>query len=171
MANWSLFKNIINSRHNTIALNLQNIQSTKQIDLMIKYFSKLIIHAHAKSVPLHAIDKCKLINPPSNLLKIKQRNSIRRLWQRCRNNVTLKTTYKRLKNKIAADNENFRNSNWSNNLIKMNMDASKARLYKFVEILKSASAPVPLYLTISSCTQQKKKNVKFLRTISKQYTK
>lgn len=87
-ANWSSFRNIINTK-----LEINNeIETTLDVDNTIDSFTKLIQHSIKKSIPTKKLNKfCQLPQHIIDLIKI--RNYHRRKFQQTRN-----LQYKQLKN-------------------------------------------------------------------------
>lgn len=117
---------------------------------MIKYLTKIIIHAHDTSVPLAHTDGYKLILPTNITNKIKLRNSYRRRWQRCRRNYFLKDMQNTLTNEIKSDIEKLRNESWGKNLSKINSSANNNRLWRFINIIKGKKMAIPPLRTIDN---------------------
>jgi hypothetical protein len=90
-ADWDRYRGIIHYHVSPNSLNVDNIETTDEIDNHIDKFQQLIEHARDRSVPLVYSNKYKLDIPDPLKASIKIKNSIRRAWQRSRNPILKQT--------------------------------------------------------------------------------
>ena len=139
-AKWDKYRGIIHFNINEAEFNIENINTTSEIDVCIEKFEKLLNHASDRSIPMRANNKYSINLTPEIKFMIGERNRINRIWQRYRDNAT-KTFVNKLTNKIKKKINILRNANWNKKLSEL--EPANQSLWQVSKFLKNRNRFIP----------------------------
>jgi len=139
-ANWEKYRGLIHHNVGSMHFNLDNINTTAQVDQHILKLTKVIEHARDKAVPLafHTSHKLNLTPEVISLIRIK--NDYKRRWRRNREH-TLKQTVNKLEAEIKSNIDDIRNKNWNKKLA--DIKPSNQSVWKTARFLKNSNKTMP----------------------------
>lgn len=132
-ANWKKYKHVLENKFQNRVFDIQNINSTEEIDSEVNYFTSSLLEATRESVP-KCSPKNNYIKLPEYILNlIKIRNRYSREWTRYRqlSDYYIMVNYSNI---IRHEIHQFRNRQWNARLSQMNK-ASKP-FWNVTKILK-----------------------------------
>lgn len=143
-ADWKQFQTFISTN---IALQLQSINSTNEIDTKIAETINLINTAKEMYIPKTTHHINKIILPHSLKQKISERNQLRRQWQRSRCPI-LRRTINACTRIIHTECVELRNRHFSENLQKLSN--SSKQFWQVTKNIKNKNAHIPPLRTPNS---------------------
>lgn len=111
LADWNMFRRVIHYHANAQQYNIENINTSEDIDNVINKFTETIEHAKNRAIPKTFTNQYKLILPDDVKQSISNKNTLRRSWQQTRNPFT-KTLVNSAENEIKLRINALRNESW-----------------------------------------------------------
>lgn len=137
---WEKYRSIIISKINMENHNLSDITNKSQIDTMVQHLTMAMEEAQHRSIPLIHPEPFSLQLSPEIIGLIKERNQIKRIWQRRRCSI-LKASINRLNKEIARKINELKNINWNHKI--SSIPKSDVKLWQVTKILKLKHKQIP----------------------------
>lgn len=141
-ANWKGYQRRVADKLISVAMNIDSVTTTTEIDQMISSLTEIMNEAQDASVPLVPPGRYEVQLTSYLEFLIELRRIYRRDWQQSRDPF-LKSEVNALTNEIRQGIQNIRNSNWSRRLQNLPEDDNKKNMWKIVKFLKNRNRNVP----------------------------
>lgn len=128
LADWNKYRNLINSELDTIML--APINTSSDIDIMLKKFQEIILKSQSESIPLQHSGTDGIFLDPTTKFLISLRNLFRRRYSRYFDPIDNKICVK-LRNLININLKDLRNERWEKKLA--DCDTNHTEVFKLAK--------------------------------------